>query len=505
MQDPHLPSDGGPTVTKTTSRSPPFSPSVDEGRFLPGTVLARRYHIVNLLGRGGMGEVYRATDLLLGSQVALKFLPATMCGEAALSRFRGEVRIARQVSHPNVCRVYDIGEADGLVFLSMEYVDGEDLASLLRRIGSLSHDKALNIARKLCVGLAAAHGKGVIHRDLKPANVMLDAQGEVRIMDFGLATIADPIAPAAAGGGTPGYMAPEQIAGQPGSEQSDIYALGLVLFEIFAGKRPFKAPNLEAFLVKQKEGPPSLSSMVNDVDPAVERAIARCLDPNPRKRPQSALAVSAALPGGEDTPARWMIDRFAFETSPSPHHRVALMVGIAAVTILTVYWLTRPSTRDNTPIGIDIPRPPAVRPLAPDYPGNRPPKKAPIDTRLPSSFRVVRSMVGPSGRLEGSKFVLNESRNRFIYPVDKSLKVYFEWEARPGKHVLSAVWRQPDGQLGSVSPEVSIVANTKELACYWTYNLHPSMMPGIWVVEIRIDGLPAGSHWFEIVGTGSTM
>ena len=129
---------------------------MDEGRFPPGTLLAQRYRVVSLLGHGGMGEVYRANDLLLGQTVALKFLPAQWTShEATLARFRNEVRIARQVSHPNVCRVYDIGEAEGSTYLSMEYVDGEDLASLLRRIGRLPQDKALEIARQLCAGLAA--------------------------------------------------------------------------------------------------------------------------------------------------------------------------------------------------------------------------------------------------------------------------------------------------------------------------------------------------------------
>jgi serine/threonine protein kinase len=127
---------------------------MDEGRFPPGTLLAQRYRVVSLLGRGGMGEVYRANDLLLGQTVALKFLPAQWTSdETTLARFRNEVRIARQISHPNVCRVYDIGEAEGSTYLSMEYVDGEDLASLLRRIGRLPQDKALEIAGQLCAGL----------------------------------------------------------------------------------------------------------------------------------------------------------------------------------------------------------------------------------------------------------------------------------------------------------------------------------------------------------------
>ena len=139
----------------------------EHGRFLPGTVLARRYRIVGLLGKGGMGEVYRADDLKLGQAVALKLLPERLASDPKrLEYFHNEVRLARQVSHPNVCRVYDIGEVDGEHFLSMEYVDGEDLATLIRRIGRLPPDKGVDIARQLCAGLAAAHDRNVVHRDL---------------------------------------------------------------------------------------------------------------------------------------------------------------------------------------------------------------------------------------------------------------------------------------------------------------------------------------------------
>ena len=184
----------------------------DEGRFVPGTLLGGRYRIIGLLGRGGMGEVYRATDLTLGQSVALKFLPEEASrNQRLLERFHGEVRVARLVSHPNVCRVYDIGEIEGMPFISMEYVDGEDLASLLLRIGRLPADKAVETARKLCAGLAAAHDRGVIHRDLKPQNIMINKRGEVVIMDFGLAAIADQLSGAEVRNGTPAYMAPEQL------------------------------------------------------------------------------------------------------------------------------------------------------------------------------------------------------------------------------------------------------------------------------------------------------
>src|SRR5215813_1016247 len=175
--------------------------------FAPGTILADRYRIIGLLGRGGMGEVYRADDLKLGQPVALKFLPRIFAEDSARREgFFAEVRLARQVSHPNVCRVYDVGEIDGQHYLSMEYVDGEDLATLLRRIGRLPQDKALELSREICAGLSAAHDKKVLHRDLKPANVMIDGRGRARITDFGLAVLAEDGTSDGVIGGTPAYM-----------------------------------------------------------------------------------------------------------------------------------------------------------------------------------------------------------------------------------------------------------------------------------------------------------
>src|SRR5437868_1768941 len=160
----------------------------DWGRFAPGTLFAGRFRIVAPLGRGGMGEVYRADDLKLGQTVALKLLPEHLAHDPArLAQFHNEVRVARTISHRNVCRTYDIGDDDGRPFLTMEYVDGEDLGSLLRRIGRFPQDKAIEVARQICAGVAAAHERGVLHRDLKPANVMIDGEGHVRLTDFGLA------------------------------------------------------------------------------------------------------------------------------------------------------------------------------------------------------------------------------------------------------------------------------------------------------------------------------
>src|SRR5262245_61395399 len=199
----------------TRPEHPPDGPAAaDRPRFVPGQVLAGRYRVVAALGKGGMGEVFRADDLTLGQAVALKFLPPRLADDLdRLARLHNEVRVARQVAHPNVCRVYDIAEADGQPFLTMEYIDGEDLAGLLRRIGRLPEDKAVELARQLCAGLQAAHDRGVLHRDLKPRNVMIDGRGHVRLTDFGLAGFAGEIEGDDVRAGTPAYQAPEQAAG----------------------------------------------------------------------------------------------------------------------------------------------------------------------------------------------------------------------------------------------------------------------------------------------------
>jgi serine/threonine-protein kinase len=262
-------------------------------RFAPGAVLAGRYRIVAALGKGGMGEVYRADDLTLGQPVALKFLPPHLADDPdRLMRFRKEVAVARKVSHPNCCRVYDLGEHAGQPFLAMEYIDGEDLVSALRRFGRLPEERAIAVARELCQALAAVHEQGLLHRDLKPANVMLDGRGKVRLTDFGLAAAAADIHGTEVRSGTPQYMAPEQLAGQAVTMRSDLFALGLVLYELFTGKK--------AFAGTDRTTPPSKpSSHVSTLDPAVERVILRCLDSEPTGRPRSALEVLAGLPDGD--------------------------------------------------------------------------------------------------------------------------------------------------------------------------------------------------------------
>lgn len=287
-----------PADEPTAYRSPEETPTVVGGdvaslrQFTPGQVLGGRYRIVSLVGRGGMGEVYRADDLRIGQTVALKFLSH----HGHTQRLYEEVRIGREVSHPNVCRLYDAAEVDGQVFITMEFIDGEDLASLLRRVGRLPPEKGLAVSRDICAGVAAAHEKGVIHRDLKPANVMVDGRGRARVTDFGLAVAGE----SSDHSGTPAYMAPEQLQGAASSVASDVYALGLVLYEIFTGRRAFDAASVQDLLARQHANEFTRpSSVTRDVPGAVERVILRCLASDPAARPGSVRDILRELPGGD--------------------------------------------------------------------------------------------------------------------------------------------------------------------------------------------------------------
>ena len=253
---------------------------------------------------------------------ALRFPTSFRLNAGYHDRFVQEVRLARHVSHPSVCRVHDIGEVDGQPFISMEYVDGEDLASLLGRIGRLGSEKALELSHQLCAGLAALHERGIIHRDLKPSNIMLDGRGHIRIADFGLASISDELRAHEIRDGTPAYQAPEQREGKEATVLSDIYALGLVLHEMFLGAAPGRTRRIS-----------STSTSESGLDPAIAQVIAQCLEDAPSERPASALAVSAALPGGDPLAAALAAGRL-----PSPE-AVANAATVGGLSILVARLL----------------------------------------------------------------------------------------------------------------------------------------------------------------------
>jgi hypothetical protein len=342
---------GGSVPTEDPHRDRPGRPAGVS--FLPGAIVARRYRIAGLLGRGGMGEVYRADDLKLGQPVALKFLRADDELDAdRRDRFLSEVRLSLRVTHPHVCRVFDIAEVDGRPFLSMEFVDGEDLASLLRRIGRLPEDKAIEISRQLCAGLAAAHEGGVLHCDLKPANIMIDGRGRAKIADFGLGGAVTGISGDEARVGTPQYMAPEQIRGEALSERTDLYSLGLVLYELFTGRRPFQVANFDDPSLDSEvnhSSPITPSVHVSGLSPIVEQAILRCLQEDPLRRPASARALAASLPGGDplamavaagDTPSPEMVAAAGSDAGLKRPIASALLAFVVLGS-LVCGWLTR--------------------------------------------------------------------------------------------------------------------------------------------------------------------
>src|SRR5580658_1884037 len=264
--------------------------------------LSQRYEILGEAGHGSMGNVYRARDRETREVVALKLLKSEIASDQTMiERFKNELLFARKITHKNVCRVYEFNRAGPVAYTSMEFVEGESLRSVLNRFGGLPARKAVDLVGQICSGLREAHAQGIVHRDLKPENVMIDAQGNVKIMDFGIARSME-AGTRLTGSmvGTPAYMAPEQVAGKPVDYRTDIYSLGLILYEMFTGAPAFQADNPVAVALKQMQEeavPP------HEIDPAIpayiERTILKCLLKNPANRFQSIAQLESALNGSE--------------------------------------------------------------------------------------------------------------------------------------------------------------------------------------------------------------
>ncbi len=267
-----------------------------------GSVLAGRYEVKELLGTGGMGVVYRATDRELQETVAVKMLrPALQLDAGLLERFKQEIRLARRITHRNVVRTHDLGESGGVTFITMEFVEGTSLEELIRRRGRLPLDVTLPIIKQLLRALEVAHEVGVIHRDIKPANLMVQPSGVVKVMDFGIARLAEPpktataLTQAGAIVGSPDYMAPEQLLGEDLDARADLYAAGCVMYECLSGQRLYQAPNLMALIARQVEEPiPDIAAATGAPDPIVQ-VMAGALAKAREHRWPSAGAMLAAL------------------------------------------------------------------------------------------------------------------------------------------------------------------------------------------------------------------
>ncbi len=262
--------------------------------------LRQRYEVLGELGRGGMGIVYRARDRETGEVVALKVIhPQIAADPAIVERFKNELRLARKITHKSVCRMYELLRFDQTVVIAMEYVEGESLRAVLDRFGGVPLRRGLEWAGQMCAALAEAHGQGIIHRDLKPENILIDRQGQAKVMDFGIARSVESKATGTGGViGTPAYMSPEQAEGKPLDARSDIYALGLMLYEMFTGRRTFEADTPAALVHKHVyETPPAPRFLEPLLPEFLEQAILKCLEKKPEKRFQSVGEVRTALEG----------------------------------------------------------------------------------------------------------------------------------------------------------------------------------------------------------------
>ena len=260
--------------------------------------LGQRYDILAEAGHGSMGNVYKARDRETGETVALKLLkPEIASDQAMMDRFKNELLFARKITHKNVCRVYDFNRIGGIACTSMEFVEGDSLRSVLTRFGGLPLRKSVHLALQICSGLKEAHAQGIVHRDLKPENVMIDAQGNVKIMDFGIARSMEAGTRSTGSlAGTPAYMAPEQVAGKPVDYRTDIYSLGLILYEMFTGAQAFHADTAVAVALKQlREDPTPPHELEPAVPVPIERAILKCMEKEPARRFQSIAELETDL------------------------------------------------------------------------------------------------------------------------------------------------------------------------------------------------------------------
>ncbi|HET7845173.1 MAG TPA: protein kinase, partial [Xanthomonadales bacterium] len=291
-----------PNATQQRDSALPPRPS-RSGDLAPGTKFGGRYEILSVLGAGGMGVVYKARDIELDDVVALKMLrAAALVDNEQLERLKSEIKLARKITHPNVLRTFDFGEHNGLPYISMEYVRGMTLRYLLKQAGRLPYSAALRIARQLCAGLGAAHEVGVLHRDIKPENLILEASGNAKLMDFGIArpTRRDAPGQTAPGTfvGTPHYSSPEQLAGEDVDERSDIYSSGVLFCEMFCGRLPFTGSNtMEIYLAQMQQEPIRPSEHWPEIPAPLEALILRCIARDPAARYQNATELGAALAG----------------------------------------------------------------------------------------------------------------------------------------------------------------------------------------------------------------
>ncbi len=381
------PSERAPKAQESSAVSGESAPTDNPPQFptLDLTPLSQRYELLAEAGHGSMGNVYKARDRETGETVALKLLkPEIASDQNMMERFKKELLFARKITHKNVCRVHDFNRIGGVAFTSMEFVEGESLRSMLSRPGGLPQRKALDLALQMCSGLKEAHAQGIVHRDLKPENVMIDAQGNAKIMDFGIARSMDAMTRLTGSMvGTPAYMAPEQVGGKLVDFRTDIYSLGLILYEMFTGQPAFQAENTVAVALKQmRESPRPPHELRPAIPFTIESAILKCLEKDPAMRFQSVAQLADALraPASGATPV-------VQTASPEPGAKSYSRPGTP---------FAAPTLRAPSPMSLQNPYKPS-QPVIPGVPAPAPEKKEVPPPRVAAPEVPSRAAAIPRG------------------------------------------------------------------------------------------------------------
>src|SRR6266436_3919774 len=366
----------------------------------PGTLFGERYEIIHLLGQGGTGAVYKARDRELDRQVALKVIRADMAANPEiLKRFKQEIILARQITHRNVVRIFDLGQADGIKFITMEYIEGEDLQRVLRRKKKLEHGEAANIMAQVCRALEAAHAEGVIHRDLKPQNIMLDKSGRACVMDFGIARsiVASSMTQTGALIGTPEYMSPEQAKGLPLDARSDLFTLGIIFYEMLSGVSPFEADTAMATMFKRtRERAVPLADAGSGVPVFLSVIVSKCLEIDPEQRYPSARAIIEDLEKWKSGRVRSAMNPAARWLKYAPRQQKWLAAGIAACLVLAAAY----AFRDKLPLRFSMKPAAAVQPVSlAILPFHNASTDVTMDWLGPSLAEMLRTDVGQSASL----------------------------------------------------------------------------------------------------------